>query len=185
MLFYVILCYVMLCYFMLFYATLCYVNCTFIFYYNSISFFSLLLSLILTRSHSYSQPPIPPLSLSPFSLFLLPTHTCTHTHIHPPPYTHTHIHTHPPPYTHTQVLAHMSDSSKCSWESKKVRQTSHEWVFDLVERCREVVFEEESRACVCVFISFNIIFQCVTLRYLIYFISYTMMFSLVNESIFT
>ena len=32
----------------------------------------------------------------------------------------------------------MSDTVKCPWDSKKVRQTSHEWVFDLIERCREV-----------------------------------------------
>ena len=35
------------------------------------------------------------------------------------------------------VLAKMCDSSRCRWDAKQLRQTPHEWVFDLVESCRE------------------------------------------------
>ena len=35
------------------------------------------------------------------------------------------------------VLAKMCDTSRCRWDAKQLRQTPHEWVFDLVESCRE------------------------------------------------
>ena len=35
------------------------------------------------------------------------------------------------------VLAKMCDSSRCRWDAKQLRQTPHEWVFDLIDSCRE------------------------------------------------
>jgi hypothetical protein len=38
----------------------------------------------------------------------------------------------------SKILLTINDDKKCLWDSKKIRQTSHEWVFELSERCGEI-----------------------------------------------
>jgi len=38
----------------------------------------------------------------------------------------------------SKILLVINDDKKCIWDSKKIRQTSHEWVFELSERCGEI-----------------------------------------------